>query len=415
MAPLEVLVVSDHSYVNGGAPKLAIDSAIGLARGGCHVTFFAAVGPPDMRLAQAGVRVQCLNQHDLTSNPSRLDAAISGIWNTLAARALESAIQRLDPLNSIVHVHGWAKALSPSIGRVLAATPVRNIYTAHDFFLACPNGAFFNHGGGEICRLQPLSTTCLTTNCDSRHAAHKAWRVARQAVLWSAGGMPRNLKEIIVYSETAKRVLSSHLSRVARVHFLLNPVDVQQRSPVAVGENRSFVFVGRLAKEKGCELFAAAARKAGVPAVFVGEGDQRQAILSANPDAVITGWLPFPEIENWFSTARCLVFPSLWYETFGLVSYEALARGVPVLCGEWTAAAEGISDNVNGFLMRSNRPEEWASRLAEIAVADIQAVGRRAYDRYWSQPLTLERHVNGLITIYRKILGDAWRPAEQSP
>ena len=43
--PKHVIVVSDYAHVTGGAAKVAINSAIGLAETGLDVHYFAAVGP----------------------------------------------------------------------------------------------------------------------------------------------------------------------------------------------------------------------------------------------------------------------------------------------------------------------------------------------------------------------------------
>jgi hypothetical protein len=58
----QLIVVNDHAHINGGAAKVAIDSAVGFARRGWRVTFFAAVGPVEQGLVDAGVEVVLLDQ-----------------------------------------------------------------------------------------------------------------------------------------------------------------------------------------------------------------------------------------------------------------------------------------------------------------------------------------------------------------
>src|SRR5687768_5851853 len=108
-----VVVVNDHAFVNGGQAKVAIETALILRLAGFSVYFFSGVGPEDNRLHHAGVHCICLHQHDILTNPARGRAAIDGMWNTAAARTLRGLLSRLDPRTSIVHVHGWAKCLSP--------------------------------------------------------------------------------------------------------------------------------------------------------------------------------------------------------------------------------------------------------------------------------------------------------------
>ena len=124
-SPISVALVLDHASVTGGAAKVAFDSALGLRQAGHRPIVFAAAGPIDPRLTEEGVEVVCLGQHDILNDPSRLGAAARGIWNFEAARRLEALLASLPRGRSLVHVHGWAKALSPSIAR-----PDRRLRTA---------------------------------------------------------------------------------------------------------------------------------------------------------------------------------------------------------------------------------------------------------------------------------------------
>lgn len=43
---MHILIVADHAWINGGQAKVAIESAMGLAKHGHRVTFFASAGLP---------------------------------------------------------------------------------------------------------------------------------------------------------------------------------------------------------------------------------------------------------------------------------------------------------------------------------------------------------------------------------
>src|ERR1700712_4105351 len=92
---LTVVLVLDHAFVSGGQAKVAFDSAIGLKRAGHQPIVFAAVGPTDPALKDAGIPVVCLDQSDLVGNPSALKAAIQGIWNGPALAALSRLLASL--------------------------------------------------------------------------------------------------------------------------------------------------------------------------------------------------------------------------------------------------------------------------------------------------------------------------------
>ena len=398
-----VVVISDYGHINGGQAKVAIDSAKGLRGRGYEVVFFCAAGPVDPQLEASGVRVICLGQRDLLSESSVLTAMRQGLWNRKASLALSTLLQGLDPATSIVHCHGFAKALSPSIGPVIVNSPIPHVYTVHEFFLACPNGGFYDFQEQAICTRRAMSVSCLTTNCDVRRISHKAWRVARQAVLWSAGQMPRNLKNIIYISETERRVIEPYLSRETRIFSVPNPITVTKRPRAQIEKNDIFLFVGRLNPEKGGAMFAEAARQADVRAVFVGGGPEEEAIHRINPHAEIVGWVSPSEVETWLDRSRCLVFPSVWYETFGLIAYEAQARGVPVICGVWNAAAEGLSDQRSGIVYQAPTAEALAQALLKLKNGEAPIDGEVIFNRYWSSPFDMDAHLDKLCDVYQAI------------
>lgn len=396
----DVLIVTDFADINGGQAKVAIDSARLLADAGVAVTVLAAAGPVSAVLQHPRIRVVCLNQLSLIDNPNRLDAMLTGLWNRRAQAALRREVAALDPRHSVLHCHGWAKVLSPSIGPVLAAARVPVLYTMHEYFLACPNGGFYDYGAQQICTRRALSLDCMTTNCDVRHVTHKVWRVARAAVARGPGRMPGGLRDVAYISQTQLRAMAPYLPPQARLHALPNPLSVGGPR-VAATRNATYVFVGRLSPEKGARQFAEAARAAGVPAVFVGDGPEAAAIRAANPAATITGWVTPEGVNEHLSTARALVFPSLWYEGQPLVPIEAMVRGIPVVCGRWSAASEIVRDGENGILY--DRPDAAA---LEAALRRVPALGDfDASDL--AETVAPARHLARLLEVYNGMLDRA--------
>jgi glycosyltransferase involved in cell wall biosynthesis len=169
-----------------------------------------------------------------------------------------------------------------------------------------------------------------------------------------------------------------------------------------VAANAHFVFVGRLAGEKGAVLFAQAAKTANVPALFIGEGEKRDAILQVNPDAVVTGWKSGDEALRLLRTARALVFPSLWQETQGLVVAEALAMGIPAIVADSSAATDWVMDGHNGLWFRSGDHHDLSAKMCYLRDQPEEAarMGHRAYDSYWAEPATVRRHTSALELIY---------------
>jgi glycosyltransferase involved in cell wall biosynthesis len=402
---LNVVVVSDFAHVEGGNSAVALSSAIGLAKAGHQVTLMSAVAPIDQAVEKSSIQVICTGQRAIAGNPERLRALFQGLWNQTAFRSMEKILGELDPRQTVVHLHGWTKALSSSVIRAALSRKFPVICTLHDYFSACPNGSFFNYASNTICTLRPLSGSCIASQCDRRHYGHKLWRVARQVVQNRFGGLPKEIRDFIVVSEFSEQILKPFLPRDSRIYHVQNPVHASYEDPVDVGKNSAFVMVGRIAQEKGPQVFAEAARQSGCEAVFIGEGDNRADVVRVCPSARMLGWLTRPEVTKQLRKARALVFPSLLYETEGLAVVEAAALGIPAIVSDASAARASVIDGLTGSWFTAGDSQDLAAKM--LAMRDLQRVssmGRAAHAQYWKHPRTLDRHVQELEVIYEKVL-----------
>lgn len=398
---LTLVVVNDFAFVNGGAAQVALASAKAFAARGYHVVLFAAIGPASIDLQKSNLSIICLGQHEIVRDPNRARAFVQGVWNVRASREMANLLSQLDPSATIIHVHGWTKALSASVVRQAVIRGFKVVCTLHDYFSACPNGAFFQYPKGESCHLRPLSFRCIASNCDKRNFAHKLWRVLRQIVQQRVGRLPTGIREFIVPSRLCQSLLQESLPPDAVIHMVRNPVDMPKGDPIAVERNLAYTFVGRLAVEKGCLLLARAGYSSGCPVIFVGDGECREAMAKIIPSARITGWCDRLELIGALSNARVLVAPSLCYETQGLVVAEAAALGIPAIVPDTSAARESVIDGETGLWFKGGDPGDLAAKMLLMRDDDtVRRMGRAAYHRYWSQPEHLDAHVDRLEQIY---------------
>jgi glycosyltransferase involved in cell wall biosynthesis len=409
-----VIVVNDFAHVEGGASQVAITTALGLAGRGLRVILLAAVGPLDPRLTEAGVVVHCLGQDGVLTDPQRVQAALRGWWNRSAADAMGRILAACDPNRTVIHLHGWTRALSASIipPAVKAGVPI--VCTLHDYFTACPNGAFYDFQAQEPCGRAPLSAGCLVRHCDARHVSHKLWRVARQVIQQQVGGIPRAIRTFIAVSAFSLAKLRPYLPSQADVRLVANPIDLPQLDPVPVAMNRPVAMIGRLAPEKGPRLLALAARQADVPVQFVGDGPEADALRTLLPEAGFSaGWVDRDGVAAALAQARAVIVPSRWFETQCLVVLEAAARGVPAIVSDGCAARELVDNGRTGLWFRQGSVEDLARQLRRLDDDTVTALGQAAYERYWAAPYTTDRYLDRLIDVLSEAVAPA--PAVSRP
>jgi glycosyltransferase involved in cell wall biosynthesis len=145
--------------------------------------------------------------------------------------------------------------------------------------------------------------------------------------------------------------------------------------------------VGRLAAEKNLSAVVLAhdAIRAVAPTsrlLLVGDGPMRGALQAAVPDAIFAGERTGVDLAAHYASADLFVFASLT-ETFGNVTAEAMASGLPVVAYDYAAAAQLIRHGHSGLLAPRGARAELVSHAVGVALdatrrARIGAAARHA-------------------------------------
>ncbi len=110
------------------------------------------------------------------------------------------------------------------------------------------------------------------------------------------------------------------------------------------------------------------------------------------------------EVVQAMARAKFLVFPSVWYETFGLAIIEAYAVGIPVLASNLGAMSELVHHEQTGLHFRPGDSQHLAEQVTwALAYPDaMRAMGLNARLEYEAK-YTPERNYELLLDIYRRV------------
>ena len=134
------------------------------------------------------------------------------------------------------------------------------------------------------------------------------------------------------------------------------------------------IYVGRIAPEKNLPLAVRTFREIqkihrDARYVWIGDGPACATLAADNPDFVFCGIQRGAELARHFASADLFLFPSLT-ETFGNVTLEALASGLPAVAFDYGAAREHLHADC-GRRVRFGDEEGFVRAALELVRADV--------------------------------------------
>ncbi len=332
-----------------------------------------------------------------------LKAAVDTIWSKEAQRNIRKLIEQSRP--DVVHFHNTFLRISPAAYYVVKEMGLPVVQTLHNYRLICPGALLMRDG--HLCE------DCLDKVIPWPGIVYSCWRNSRMgtAVVTAMLTVHRLLK-----TWTKQVDVYIALTEFARCKFIEGGLPAEKISvkpnfiypdPGNGEHGGNFaLFVGRFSAEKGVKTLLTAWRLLkGVPLKVVGDGplmaEVRGCVEREGLTVEVLGRRSHEEVFALMRSASFLLFPSEWYETFGMTIAEAFACGLPVVASQLGAMAEIVEDGRTGLLFEPGNPEDLAARV-EWALAHPQEMRRmgRAARQEFEQKYTAEKNYQMLMQIY---------------
>lgn len=164
------------------------------------------------------------------------------------------------------------------------------------------------------------------------------------------------------------------------LEFLPHGVDTNAFNPQAysgewkkrIGAERKLVllFAGRLVWEKDLKTLAQAyalltAKRNDVAFVLAGDGPVREELTRMMPKAIFLGHQSKHSLATAYASSDVFVFPSTT-ETFGNVTLEAMAAGLPPVCARAGGAYGIIEPERTGLLAEPRCPHDLVEKIGSL-------------------------------------------------
>jgi len=165
------------------------------------------------------------------------------------------------------------------------------------------------------------------------------------------------------------------------------------------------LHVSRLVREKRLDTLTAALNRVSVPhrVLIVGDGPDRGLVEGELPHAIFAGFLAGEDLATAYASSDIFVFPSD-SESFGNVTLEAMASGLPSVCADATGSRSLVVAGETGFLAPAGDAEAFAQAITSL-VQDTnlrRSMGQAA--RLRAQTFSWEETLAKMLGYYRALL-----------
>jgi len=106
----------------------------------------------------------------------------------------------------------------------------------------------------------------------------------------------------------------------------------------------------------------------------------------------------------WMSACDVILAPAL-SEPWGRTLVEAQSLGIPVVAAADGGHLESIQNGVDGMLIASDSPDDWAHAVARLIDEEQLRAAIIENGQASAAALSLDRHASAVVDVYRKLVG----------
>ncbi len=314
---------------------------------------------------------------------------LCSIWNIGSAKTVRKKIQEFKP--DVVHVHNWHFAIGPMVFREINRFGIPIVHTVHNYRLLCPSAILLHKGN--------LFTNSLRESFPWKAVRNKVYRSSAAQTFWLAFvvwfhkkiGTWKKIDRYVCLTPFAVELFQESKFGISKDRFVVKPnFTGAVKVPHCIERETHFLFIGRLSEEKGIEILLNAFKGSPFLLKIAGDGPLKELVLNTikqSSNISYLGNLTSAKVTEELQKTQALIFPSVWYETFGLVNIEAFANETPVLASKIGAPKSLIIDGYNGFHFEPGDVDNLKAIVAKfnaLSISEKKRMGLNAFQNYKS-------------------------------
>jgi glycosyltransferase involved in cell wall biosynthesis len=334
------------------------------------------------------------------------------IWNISVAGKVKRIIFRFKP--DIIQIYNWHYATGPIIIRVAKKLGVRVVINVPNYRLLCPSATLVHKGKLFTGSIDKRGFPWLAVQKKVYHNSFfQSFWMAFVVYFHKKLGTWHKVDLYIVPTGSVKKLFTENKSYLdlppekfaVKPNFSVNTVVL----PAKRGSH--FSFIGRLSEEKGIHVLLEAFKNSPHELVIAGSGplsDMIRETCSGNSNIQYVGNLSKEGVKAALSASTALIFPSICFETFGLVITEAFSAGCPVIASDIGSPTELVREGVTGLLFKADDKNSLRNRLdfwKNLNEAGKEQYRKNCISTYENLYTPLKNRVQ-LLNIYQSVINN---------
>jgi glycosyltransferase involved in cell wall biosynthesis len=343
-------------------------------------------------------------------------------FNPLSFIKVYRAIGRFRP--DVIHIHNWFFSASPSVFIAARWRKVPVVHTIHNLRILCPSSfLFFKNKVFLDCVNKVFPFVAIRKKVYRDSAFNTFWLLAGTRLHYFLRTWQR-IDLLICLSNYSRQVLCDSFLRIPKEKIVIKPnffamegghppleTTGVDRLPETTGRRGDFLYVGRLAPEKGIDMLLEAFGSGKYRLRIIGEGPLREKVerfAAGNAHIRYLGFQDKATIIEELQRCNALVFATIGFEQFGMVIIEAFACGIPVIGPDSGSPAELVKHGINGLHFRMGSPDDLLRKIEQWETISEDVNVRRSYSENallsYQQYFTPAINLSQLSNIYKSLL-----------
>jgi glycosyltransferase involved in cell wall biosynthesis len=401
-----LLSINNYYYLRGGAEAVFLRHNSLFERWGWRVAPFAMQHPKNIDSPWSKYFVDEIEFGSAYSVRQKIMRVPKVIYSFEAQNNISALLDAFPA--DVCHAHNIYHHISPSILKVVKQRNIPVVMTLHDLKLACPAyNMLARDGVCERCKGGHIHNV-LVRRCIKGSVALSAIIMAEALLHNAIQTFEKYVDRFVVPSRFYIKKLMEWGWSEERFVYIPNTVNTDEfRAEYKPG--KSFVYFGRLSREKGLSTLIKAAAVADVPIKIIGTGNEeaslRELARALGSDVSFLGYLSGDALHDAIRSSRAVILPSEWYENAPLSIMEAYALGKPVIGADIGGIPELIRADETGCVFKSGSIEDLSTMLVNfdhMSDAQIADMGRNG--RAWmTTEFGVEQYVSKTLELYGKL------------